>query len=768
MPGHVTRDISVGAHLACALAAPSAGSSNADEAPGRSRAAPLPNPPSGRWAGEVWGGFAAMLVALPSSIAYGVAVYALIGPEYTGHGVRTGIVGAIVLGLVASAIGGAPRLISAPCAPAGAVLASLATGLLATGGAAATPERILVLLALVAVLSGALQLGYGLVGGGRLIKYIPYPVVSGYLSGVGVLIFLSQVPKLLGLPGKHLAAPDLWSGPAIIVGAVTIAGVLLAPKVTRAVPATIQGLAAGLLAYFAVGAFRPELLTVTGNPLVIGPVGEGPGSLLSGLTAIWPALAALRWSDLPALAVPALTLSVLLSVDTLKTCVVVDSLTRSRHDSNRTLIGQGAGNLVSACLGGMPGAGTMGATLVSVESGGRTRLSGMLEGAFVLLAALLLGRWIAWVPVAALAGILIVVAVRMFDWGSFRLLRQKSTMLDFAVIATVVVTAVAVNLIAAAGAGVALAMLLFIREQIRGSVIRRKAAGNRMSSTQHRSPADQALLEQHGAQITVCELQGSLFFGTTDQLRTELASDLRHCRWLILDLRRVTAMDYTAAHLFAEFETDLAERGGGLLFSRLPARRELREYFDQAGRLGYGGSQRKFETLDDALQWAEDRVIADVRPAGPAAEAPLALAEFDLCREFEADHTLTALADCAVPRTCAVGETIFKAGDIGDELYLIRRGIVRIVLPLGGTHHNLASFGRGNFFGEIAFLDRGARTANAIATTVVDLFVISRARIDEMSRAQPVIGVKVFARLARSLALRLRRTDAELRTFYDG
>lgn len=729
-------------------------------------ATPSAAPPR-RWAGEVWGGFAAMLVALPSSIAYGVAVYALLGPEFTSHGVRTGIVGAIVLGIVAALIGGAPRLISAPCAPAGAVLASLATGLLAAGDPAVTPERILVLLALVAVLSGALQLVYGLVGGGRLIKYIPYPVVSGYLSGVGVLIFLSQVPKFLGLPGKHLAAPALWSGPAMIVGAVTIAGVLLAPKLTRAVPATILGLAAGLLAYFGVGQFRPELLTVIANPLVIGPVGEGPGSLLSGLTAIWPALSALRWGDLPALAVPALTLSVLLSVDTLKTCVVVDSLTRSRHDSNRTLIGQGAGNLVSACLGGMPGAGTMGATLVSVESGGRTRLSGMLEGVFVLLAALLLGQWIAWVPVAALAGILIVVAVRMFDWGSFRLLRQKSTVLDFAVIATVIVTAVAVNLIAAAGAGVGLAMLLFIREQIRGSVIRRKAAGNRMSSTQHRPPAEQALLEQHGAQITVCELQGSLFFGTTDQLRTELAADLRQCRWLILDLRRVTAMDYTAAHLFAEFETDLAERGGGLLFSRLPARRELREYFAHVGALGHGGGQRKFETLDDALQWAEDRLIADLRPAGATDEAPLALAEFDLCREFDADHTLAALESCAVTRTCATGEAIFKAGDMADELYLIRRGIVRIVLPLGGTYHNLASFGRGNFFGEIAFLDRGTRSADAIATTPVDLFVISRARFDEMSRAQPIIGVKVFARLARSLALRLRRTDAELRTFYD-
>ncbi|MCF7761534.1 MAG: hypothetical protein K9M98_13630, partial [Cephaloticoccus sp.] len=140
-------------------------------------------------AGDLWGGFAAMLVALPSAIAYGVAVYALLGPAYIAHGVGTGIVGAIVLGFVASAFGGAPRLISSPCAPAGAVLASLATGLL--NGDSATPERIIALLALVAVLSGVLQLGYGLLGGGRLIKYIPFPVVAGYLSGVGVLIFLS-------------------------------------------------------------------------------------------------------------------------------------------------------------------------------------------------------------------------------------------------------------------------------------------------------------------------------------------------------------------------------------------------------------------------------------------------------------------------------------------------------------------------------------------------------------------------------------------------
>jgi SulP family sulfate permease len=416
----------------------------------------------------------------------------------------------------------------------------------------------------------------------------------------------------------------------------------------------------------------------------------------------------------------------------------------------------------------MPGAGTMGATLVSIESGGRTRLSGMLEGGFVLLAALLLGNWIAWVPVAALAGILLVVAVRMFDWDSFRLLRQKSTMLDFAVIATVVLTAVTTNLMAASGAGVGLAMLLFIREQIHGSVIRRKIAGNRISSTQHRLPAQQTLLEQHGAQTVLCELQGSLFFGTTDQLRTELEPDLKHCRYLILDLRRVQSMDYTAAQLFKQFELTLAERGGCLIFSRLPARRDLQDYFAQVGVLQHRAAARKFETLDDALQWAEDQILAEAGSIHPHGEAPLELVDFDLCREFTEDHTLATLAACAEARSFAAGQAIFSAGEAADELYLIRRGVVRIVLPLGGdNYHNLASFGRGSFFGEIAFLDRGTRSANALATTAVDLFVISRARFDESSRAQPLIGVKIFARIARTLALRLRHSDRELSAFYE-
>jgi SulP family sulfate permease len=737
-----------------------------------------PAPPR-RLAGELWGGFAAMLVALPSAIAYGVAVYGLLGPDYVAQGVRAGVIGAAVIGLIAPWLGGAPRLISAPCAPAAAVLAALTSELLAAdrSGGPVEPGQVIVLLMLLAALSGALQFLYGAIGGGRLIKYIPFPVVSGYLSGVGLIIFISQVPNFLGAPKKMpwltaLASPGVWQWPALLVGAVTIAGMLFALRFTRVVPATICGLFAGMVAFVAVGFFRPDLLHLAHNALVIGPIAGGAGALLPPVGALRDALTSLHVEDFKLLIAPALTLSVLLSIDTLKTCVVVDALTRSRHNSNRELIGQGSANLASALLGGMPGAGMMGATLVNVESGGRTRLSGMLEGAFVLVVFLVLGKMIAWVPLAALAGILIVVAARMFDWSSFHLLRQRSTVLDFAVSAAVIVVALAFNLIAAAGAGVALAILLFIREQIRSSVIRRKISGDKLRSKQRRLPAEQALLDQHGGTTTICELQGSLFFGTTDQLFTDLAADLARCRYLVLDLRRVVSVDFSAAHVLEQFAAMLAEHGGFLVFSRLPANlptgRNLDAYFAHIGVTAERKNVLKFATLDDALQWVEDRILEEHGAKRAADDAPLALGEIELLREFVADQTLDIIARCADERSFTAGQLIFKAGEPNDELFLVRRGMVRVALPLkNGDHHNLAFFGRGDFFGEIAFLDRGIRSADAFATVPTELFAISRARFDQACRANALVGVKVFARLARALALRLRHADAELRAWYE-
>jgi SulP family sulfate permease len=180
-------------------------------------------------AGDVWGGLAAMLVVLPSSIAFGVATYAALGREYVSYGVLAGIIGAIVTGLLSSPLGGSPRLISSPCGPAAAVLSAFAAQMMASpgGGAAA---RVAALMTVIALACGALQFCYGAIGGGNLIKYIPYPVVAGYLSGVGALIFAGQIPNFLGLPPgtgltAGLSAPEHWRWQAIAVGLTTIAGI---------------------------------------------------------------------------------------------------------------------------------------------------------------------------------------------------------------------------------------------------------------------------------------------------------------------------------------------------------------------------------------------------------------------------------------------------------------------------------------------------------------------------------------------------------------
>ncbi|MBI2263867.1 MAG: SLC26A/SulP transporter family protein [Armatimonadetes bacterium] len=694
--------------------------------------------------GDVFGGLAAMLVAFPSAIAFGLLVYSPLGAAYSPIGVMAGIMGTIVLGIVASAVGGSPRLVSAPCAPAAAVLAALVAEVLHSGNSSFPAEAVPAMLIIVALLSGALQFLYGVIGGGRLIKFIPYPVVAGYLSGVGVLIFTSQVPKFLGLPKGTdpwygLLTPALWNWQGITVGLVTIVLILLAPRLTRAVPATILALSGGVIAYFAVAQWHPALLTLSGNPLVIGSVSTAAGmDFLGSLNEGLGFLGAFNLGGVRLLIVPALTLSVLLSIDTLKTCVVMDALTRSRHNSNRTLIAQGLGNTASALAGGMPGAGAMGPTLVNLTSGGATYLSGILVGVFALATFLLLGKLVAWVPIAALAGILIVVALRMIDRDSFKLLRQKSTVLDFVVIAAVVLTAVGLNLIAAAGVGVGLAILL---------------------------------LEARGQETIVFELRGSLFFGTTDQLFTELEPYLPQAKYIIMDMRRVHSVDFTATHMLEQIEGQLAEAGGTLIFTNLPAAlptgQDLYVYFDRLGLVRPTRNVRIFPSLDDGLEWAEDRILEDENVSMPQDGKPLELSRIDVLAGL-APEAVAALKPFAHERSYNSGETIFRQGDAGDEVFLIRQGTVKILLPItGGKSHHLATFSRGDFFGDMSFLDRGARSADALAHTDVLVYAVSRTDFDKIAAAHSLIGGKVFSRLAYTLAVRLRQTDAELQVLQE-
>ncbi|MDD1609501.1 MAG: cyclic nucleotide-binding domain-containing protein [Methylococcaceae bacterium] len=685
---------------------------------------------------EFWGGLAAMLVALPSAIAFGVLVFSAISPQMAGEGAFVGMMGAAILGLTAPLFGRTPALISGPCAPAAAILSALAVDLLGRGIAI---PHVSGLLALTALLSALLQALYGLLKGGQLIKYIPFPVVSGYLSGVSLIIATGQLPKLLGLPKgtefwHGLLTPNLWQWQGIVVGVITVTVMLIAPRLTQKIPATIIGLFVGILSYFALGLWMPHLLSLDANSLVVGAMPSG-SSFLATVSERLTFVADIQIADLRTVAYSAIALSVLLSIDTLKTCVILDTITKNRHNSNRELLGQGLANLATFMAGGMSGSGTMGATLMNVSSGGRTILSGFIEGGLVVLALLVLSPLIAWVPISALAGILLVIAFRIFDWHAFRLLKHRETRLDFMVIAAVVVVAESVGLISAAGTGVGLAILLFIRDQIRISVLRRRTTLKEVSSKTYRLKSEDDLLQQHGDEASIIDLQGNLFFGTTDYLFTQLEDDLRTQKWLLFDMRRVQSLDYTATHLFAMMHDRLKEHGGALLFSGMPSSllggQDFQRYMTDVGLLDEGGIHI-FEMRDDALEWMENRLLE------------------------------------ASERIVHAGEAIFTVGDSGDEIFLIRRGIVRILLPLkGGKYHHLATFSRGDYFGEMAFLDCKQRSANAIAKTECELYVLSRKKFNIRVYDNAVLGARVFARLASALSLRLRQTDSELSVLED-
>ena len=725
-------------------------------------------PPKYKLAGDLWGGLAAMLVALPSAIAFGVIIYAAIAPSFAGLGAIAGILGATALGLFAPALGGTNRLITAPCAPAAALLSGFAIESINQGIPALS---VVLLLTVVGLLTGIFQILFGWARIGSFIKYIPYPVVSGYLSGVGIIIIGSQLPKFLGTPEstgwwKALTTPGLWHWQGLTVGATTIAVMLIAPMLTRRVPAAILGLLAGVITYFGLSLIDDSLLTVAGNPLIIGPIPAGAGGgLLDAITGRWLELGELKLSEIGNVLIPALTLAVLLSIDTLKTCVVLDAMTRSSHDSNRELAAQGVGNIASACIGGMPGAGQMGATLVNLSSGGQTRLSGVSEGIFALLAFALLGSLVAWIPVAALAGILIVVGVRMIDRHSFQLLTSPWTIFDFLVIVAVVVTALTVSLIAASGIGIVLAMLLYIREQLASTVIRRKGYGNRTFARQRRSKAEMELLEQRGDRTVILELQGSLFFGTKAQLQAALEPELDKRTYFILDMRRVQGVDVSVAHVLIQIRDSIAERNGLLIFCNLPQKlpngRNIETFFEQMDITTDAERVKLFSEVDDALAWVEERILGiDRQPGEP--ETLLDLHEMELFKGRRKE-TLAALEAKMEQHSYKAGEKIFLPGDKGDRLFLVRRGAVRIILPIEGTAgHHLATYGRGNFFGGLSFLDGQPRSNEAIASVDTDVFILQRDVFDKLGEVHKRLALNLLEAVGRVLGDRVRYADMDL------
>ncbi|MDX9886533.1 SulP family inorganic anion transporter [Thauera sp.] len=472
--------------------------------------------PFGRLQGDFFGGLTAGVVALPLALAFGVA---------SGAGAAAGLYGAIVLGLVAALLGGTRMQISGPTGPMTVVFASAFS---VVGGDLAV--------AMAAVMIGGLvQIGLGLLRAGVLVRFIPYPVVSGFMSGIGVIIILLQSAPLVGAPppSSPLAAviglPGVLAqvnGEALLLGFLTLLIVFRTPMaVSRIVPAPLVALVA-MTALAVVAGFSVP---------VIGDIPSGlPGLVL-------PAFTLETWTTVLLLGI---TLGLLGSIDSLLTSLVADSITRTRHHSNRELIGQGVGNLLCAFVGGLPGAGATMRTVINIKSGGRGRTLGVVHALFLLALLLGLGPLAERIPLAVLAGILIKVGVDILDYRMLRLV-HTAPRADVAVMGAVFVLTVLVDLIVAVGAGVVLSMMLIIHRLARQASFRVRPL--------HRDPADDGgrLDADLESGIRVIEIDGAFFFGSASQL-LDRVDQVIGTRVAVFDCSRVPFMDLSAQFALEE------------------------------------------------------------------------------------------------------------------------------------------------------------------------------------------------------------------------
>ncbi len=514
------------------------------------------------------------IVALPLALAFGVS---------SGMGARAGLVTAIVAGVVAAVLGGSRVQVSGPTGAMAVVLLPVAAAYGAGGVLVAG-----MLAGAVLVLAGALRLG-------RYVGFLPLPVVEGFTAGIAAVITLQQVPAALGVTdagagrtvvvagravGRFLAAPTLAAAGLALVVAVLM---LLGARIAHAFPASLLAVAVATVVAEVSRLDVPRIGTVpAGLPL--------------------PALPHVAWAHSGALVGPAVAIAALAGIESLLSATVADGLAGGpRHDPDRELFGQGVANVVVPLFGGMPATGAIARTAVSIRAGAGSRLAAVVHALLLLLVVLVLAPVVGRVPLAALAGVLLVTAARMVDWRAAATLVRTSRSSAVVLVATFATT-VLFDLVRAVEIGLVVAGALALRQVARTARLDRLPAAH----PDHALPESaHDLIDEH---VVVFRLDGSLFFATAHRLLGEVL-DVAAVRVVVLRLSRITVLDATGARVLGDVVSGLESRGVTVLLSGL--RPEHRTLLERLGVLSAERAARHlFDSVDRALEHARAHVAA--------------------------------------------------------------------------------------------------------------------------------------------------------------
>ena len=497
--------------------------------------------------GDIYGGLTAAVVALPLAMAMGVA---------SGVGPIAGMYGAIFVGFFAALFGGTPAQVSGPTGPMTVVMAAIF--LQYTGMFPDDPAQGAALAFTVVMLGGLFQIGFGVLRLGKYIELVPHPVVSGFMTGIGVIIILLQFGPLLGhaTDSKPLVAAQsipnyisTFDFNSLLLGLITLAVVYgvpkFLPKVNKLAPSPLVALLIGTAVYllFLPAGSTPVIGNIpTGFPEFRYPTIE-PDLMLKMITS-------------------GLTLAGLGAIDSLLTSLVADNVTRTQHKSNRELIGQGIGNTIAGMFGGLPGAGATMRTVVNVKAGGRTPISGALHAVILLAIVLGAGSLASDIPKAVLAGILIKVGTDIIDWDYLKRLKTAPKA-GIVIMLTVLIITVSIDLLLAVGVGMVMASFLFMQRITEMQIASMKAVRMPGDDSQYEralSSAETEIMNQADGKIVLFHMSGPMSFSSAKALVRRHAATVDY-DIMLLDLSDVPNIDFTTSRALEDIITDTISAG---------------------------------------------------------------------------------------------------------------------------------------------------------------------------------------------------------------
>ncbi|MDN3652439.1 SulP family inorganic anion transporter [Thalassotalea ponticola] len=532
--------------------------------------------------GDLFGGLSAAVISLPLALAFGVA---------TGAGAAAGVYGAILVGLFASLFGGTKTLISEPTGPMSVVFTVVIADMIASN-----PENGMAMAFTVVMMAGVFQIVLSKLKLGRYITMMPHSVVSGFMSGIGCILILIQLAPLLGtkapepgVMGTVLHLPQILSSislPELLLSSLALAVLFLTPKkLRRKVPPQLLALV---------------LLSIIGYVFFGDNQISRVGAIDVGLPALQ--LPTFALSELDNMLVDALILGALGCIDSMLTSLIADNLTKEDHDSDKELTGQGIGNLVSGLFGGLPGAGATMGTVVNIQTGGTTILSGVLRALILALAVFLLTDLIALIPVAVLAAIALKVGLDILDWSFIKRAHKVSRHTAMIMYLVLFIT-VFIDLILAVGIGLFIANIVTI-EKLSAA---QQSGIKTITTTDDElklSDNEQAVFSLFEGKLLLVYLSGPMMFGLSRAMSRQHRL-LSGYRYVVMDISDVSFIDDTIALTIENAITDAKEHDVELLL--VHSNNVVSNKLDKLGVLDLVPRSMVFSSRESAFSWLKNK-----------------------------------------------------------------------------------------------------------------------------------------------------------------